>query len=154
MGYTAQPKRFNLTPSRKGIGKAVARGSRAKIAKQCLDDLVIRKHIIKHIGFAVKSEIVALCSDRVESVLRQVSKESLTEFKWYTFLDEMKIHAPILFHILQQCTTTKVIRANANFVIGMCGAMLCKLRSPKMSLIHRILSLILYSGHCSKAVSV
>ncbi len=109
--------------------------------------------IVKNIATRVKSELIKLCSDPVSSVLQQVDKKSITEFSFDAFLTELKTHSPILLNILQQCTTTKVPRSNRTHVIGMCVAILCKLRNPRMCLFHKIVSLILYSGHCSKPVS-
>ena len=153
MGYKSGPKRLNLTPSRKAFGKAIARGSRAKIAQECLKDPITREHVIKNIAATIKSEIVTLCSESVNSILQQDSKNSIMDFSWDNFLNELKAHTPVLFQILQHCTVTKVPRSNKMFVISMCVAMLCKLRNPRMSLIHKIVALILYSGHSSKAVS-
>ena len=150
VGYKSGPKRLNLTPSRKAFGKAIARGSRAKVAQECLKDPITRKHIIKKVAAIVKSEVATLCSDSANSILQQ---DCITEFTWEDFINELKVHAPIFFQILQQCTTTKIVRSNKSFVTAMCAAILCKLRNPRMSLIHKIISLILYSGHCSKAVS-
>lgn len=43
--YTDRPKSYLLTPSRKKVGKLVARGSKIAIADQFLKDLQLRKHI-------------------------------------------------------------------------------------------------------------
>ena len=152
MGYAARPRRYLLTPSRKGIGKAVARGSRVSLALQCLEDERVRKHIIKRVGKIVMSEVAKMCSNEVNSILKQQSKTKLFSFNWDTVIDELRVHAPTLLEILQSCTNTKVARSNRHCVIAMCASMLCKLRCPTMSLAHKTLSLILYSGHCSKKV--
>ena len=75
-------------------------------------------------------------------------------FKWPLVMDEMNQHAPVLLQILNCCTSTRRLRANRNSVIATCTAMLCKLRSSKMSLIHKVLSLVLYAGHASKKVAI
>ena len=142
-----------LTPSRKRIGKAVARGSRLAIVSHCLDDAVVRKHIISRIGKMVQSEVATLCSDRCNSILRRHSKEQLLKFKWENVNLEMGEHAPILLSLLHAATRTRRKRPNQEAVIAMCAAMMCKLRRPEMSTAQKTLSLILYAGHASKQVN-
>ena len=141
-----------LTPSRKQIAKAIARGSRLAIVSHCLQDPVVRKHIISRVGKMVQSEIATLCSDGCNSVLRRHSKEQLLKFKWEDVSLEMQQHAPILLSLLYAATHTRRNRPNQEAVIAMCTAMLCKLRRPDMSAAHKTLSLILYAGHASKQV--
>ena len=146
------PRSYNLTPSRKKMGKAIARGSRLSIATQCLNDEDISKHVIKKVGRMVHSEIVALCSDRVDSTLKHHSRDELLNFKWGDIYDELQQHAPILLEILLAATATNCARPNREALISMCAAMICKLRSPHMNAAQKILSLILYAGHASKQV--
>jgi hypothetical protein len=153
IGYTRCPKNYNLTPSRKKLGKAIARGSMLTVALKCVEDDRIRPHIVRKIGQLVKGEIVNLCSKKVQSVLHSQSRESLMDFKWEIMIEEMCKHAPILLEILKYCTSTKRPRANRRSVLVMCVAMLCKLRCSDMSLAHKVLSLILHAGHSSKKVS-
>ena len=71
------------------------------------------------------------------------------EFNWSVIMEEMRDHAPVL---LKQSTRTKCPQPNRHSVIAMCVAMLCKLRCSDMSLVHKVISLILYAGHSSKQV--
>ena len=83
-----------MTPSRKKIGKALARGSRVAIATQCLKDEVVSKHIIKKVCSMVKSEVEALCSDAVDSTLKHHSRDELMTFECCNIYSEMQQHAP------------------------------------------------------------
>ena len=150
--YAKHQKKCVLTPSRKHIGKAVARGSRHAIVSHCFEDPVMRKYIISRVGKILQSEVAALCSDRCNSVLRRHSKEQLLKFKWEDVNLEMRVHAPILLSLLHAATRTQRSRPNQEAVITMCAAMMCKLRRRDMSTIHKTLSLILYAGHASKQV--
>ena len=144
--YARKPQSYNLTPSRKQIGKAVARGSRLSIATQCLKDADTRKHIIHKVGKVVQSEVAALCSGK------RKSKEELTRFKFQDVIHEMQERAPTLLSILLDATKTWRSRPNQTAVITMCTAMIYKLRRPEMSVAQKILLLILYAGHSAKKV--
>ena len=62
----------------------------------------------------------------------------------------MKVHAPTLLSILEACANRN--KDFCNGVIGMCSAMLLKLHYSRMSLVQKVLSVILLSGHASKQV--
>ena len=62
--------RYTLTPSRKHIGRAVARGSRMAIVTHCLKDAMVQQHIISKFGKLLQSEVATLCSNRCISALR------------------------------------------------------------------------------------
>ena len=68
-------------------------------------------------------------------------------------MDEMKTRAPTLLYILESCTETRKVRKNKEAIVGLITAILCKHRRPSASLLQRIVSIILYSGHASKRVS-
>ena len=151
IGY-ARPRSYNIhTPTRKHISKAVARGSKVAVALHCLEDKKVRQHIIRKIGKTVRGEIAKLCSKSV-TVLHKKKVNSFMEFSWSVILEEMRDHTPVLLEILKQSTSTARPRPNRHLIIAMCVAMLCKLRNSDMSLVHQVISLILYAGHSSKQV--
>lgn len=152
IGYEGRPRTYTLTPSRKRMGKAVARGSRISIANQCLNDEDISKHVIKKICRMVRAEMEVMCSDKVDSTLKHHSREELLSFSWEKIYNEMQQHAPTFLEILLAATATRCPRPNQEAVISMCSAMICKLRRPQMSAAQKTLSLILYAGHASKKV--
>ena len=90
-----------------------------------------------------------MASDNVHSIL---STGSMKEFQWKTLIKELCTYAPVLLNILQAAIKTRVPRSNTNAVVCTCAAILLKHRNPKMSLLQKIISLILYSGHTSKQV--
>ena len=147
-----QPHTYSLTPSRRKMCKAVARGSRISIATQCLSDEDVSKNIIKKVCRMIQAEVEALCSDRVDSTLKHHSRDELMNFKWSSIYGELQQHTPILLEILLAATTTRSPRPNREAVISMCASMICKLRRPQMSTAQKTLSLILYAGHASKQV--
>ena len=90
-----------------------------------------------------------VCSDATASMLRNDEREQLSSFSWDALIKELSTHAPIL----KECTKTKVKRINEQAVIGVCAGILLKHRFNRMSLLQKIISIILFNGCSSKAVS-
>ena len=147
-----KPQRYVLTPSRKHLGKAVARGTRVSVAKECLKDPVTKKYIMKRIGMLVRNELIFMCSDTTNSILRQQFSSAYKQFSWEKLLNELETNAPLFLSILQECTHTRRPRRNRNVVVCMCAALLLKFRFSKMCLVQKVLSLVLYGGNSGKLV--
>ena len=143
-----------MTPNRRSICKPLVRGNRVALARQCLKDLRIRKHITKGVGLLLRHEVASMCSDKADSILRSKTTQAVEEFCWEDVLGEMKMRAPTLLSLLQSCTRTKKARSNVNCVIGLITAIVCKHQRPSASLLQRLISVILYSGHASKRLSL
>lgn len=147
-------KSYLMTPSRKGICKTIARRSHSALARRCLENSEIRKYILKGVSQLLKREIAVLCSDSIESVLRDKSNDALKSFKWKTLVNELSNHCPSLLTILRHCTKFPNIKSQQEAVIGVIVAILCKNRRASASLFQRIISIVLYGGHASKRVSI
>ena len=147
MGYK-KTKSYILTPSRKNLGKFVARESRNSIAIHCWKDPIIRRYILKALHITLRREICAVCSNEADSLLKSQSPG----FKWHQLEAELSTHAPTLKSLLHACFSTTVARQNEIYLVSFCAEMMFKQRRLSMSLLHKILSVILYSGHCSKQV--
>ena len=114
-----------LTPTRKKIGKAVARGSKYAIVRECFTDLKTRQFVLNYLGNIICKEIKTMVSLESNSIL-QSSK--LEDFKWDMLLNELNKYAPIFINLLQCLTKTKTKRSNEKAVIGMCASILLKHR--------------------------
>ena len=164
-------RKYTLTPSRKAMGKAVARRSKQSLIVQALKDPVTKVFIVKKIGILLKQELTQMCSDKAKSFL-QYQSASVLEFEWDTLIAELSIHAPVLLSLLSSCTMTRKPRQNSSAVIGMCCTLLlkfryffircnlnnsdfyCHYRYSKMCLIQKAVSLILYASNCGKQVII
>ena len=155
IGYQA-PKTYVLTPSRKRYGKLIARGSCNSIARQCLDDVKCRQHVIAAIGHQIKAEVWALCANNMDSVQRNKDAKTLKTFSWDPIVIEAKQYAPTLFELLRVSTQTnkKTVRLQDrnNALIGLCISVICKHRNPSKALFQRVVSLVLYAWHSGKKV--
>ena len=139
-----------LTPKRKKIVKCVTRKSNKSVANECMKSDDIRKYILLRLGIILRQEIKSMCSKHVNSILQQSISE--VSFSWELLISELSTHAPLLFRLLTECTKTRSQRRNRNAVIGICSAILLKYRYMNMSMVQKIVSVILYTGHSSKMV--
>ena len=115
----------------------------------------VRKYIkIQKVAKLVRVEMSSLCSERVDSMLRNHCKDSLINFDWDDFKAELLSNAPVLVSLLEACTHTKTPRTNTTSVIGMRAALMLKHRFTQMSLVQKIVSLVLYAGHSDKQVVI
>ena len=120
-------RKYTLTPSRKAMGKAVARHSKHSLIVQALKYPVTKVFIVKKIGMLLKQELAKMCSDKAKSFLQYQSASALV-FEWDNLIAELSIHAPVLLSLLSSCTMMLKPRQNWSAVIGMCCALLLKFR--------------------------
>ena len=153
VGYK-RPRTFLLTPQRKHLGKAVARRSKKAIAAECMKDQAVQKHIVKLVGKMVHREIKKFCSDSANSILKRDDPQCIKTFSWESFSSEISKFAPVLKSILQATSKTGMSNTDFNVVMCVCVALLLRNRNPRMNLIQKIISLLLYGGHSSKQVSL
>ena len=134
-----------MTPRRRQLCKPLARGSHCALARKCLKDHRVKKYVTKGFGTLLRKEISRLCSD-------DGGITNLAELKWNDVLHSMTLHAPTLLALLQSCSKTRRPRKNQSAIIGVLASILCKHRRPS-SILQKVVSLILYTGHASKKVS-
>ena len=94
-----------------------------------------------------------MCTDKVTSMLKSKSAQSLSSFSWTAIQAELKSHAPTLLSILVDMTKT-CAKKDATAVICICASMILKFRNPCMSLVRHMLSVLLYAGHAKKKVII
>ena len=154
-----------LTRSLKRIGRSVGRQNRKSIARQVVADTVTRTHIVDQLGKVIDKEMRQMCSLKVPSILRGSDPNVLRTFSWSKVIDELKSVAPTLLRVLQSCVSVKeppskrrlhkkTVRPKGDGIIGLCAAIVLRHRNQSMNLVQHVLSLVLYSGHSSKMVSI
>lgn len=137
-----KPRNYHLTPSRKKVGKAVARGSKKQVVSECMKDPRMKTYPIQLLGRQLRNELTSLCSNSTNSILQDLSTDALREFTWGKLYSEVEAKAPTPLALLQMCTYTREPRHNRIAIIGMCAALLLKLRFHRMCLIQKIVSFI------------
>ena len=69
IGYS-KPRSVVLTPSRTKLGRILARGSKASLIRECLNDEYLRKLVVSQIGGILYNEIRELCSNKFGSIMK------------------------------------------------------------------------------------
>jgi len=96
--------------------------------------------------------VKVLCSEKTASILCSGKYDDIMSFKWAILMEELKLHAPVLTHVLTSCTASKQPSSNRMAIICVCASVLLKYWCSRMSLFQKIVMLILYAGHCGKQV--
>ena len=128
----------------------VARGSKAAIARHCLQDPIITKHILSKLSHILQTEIASLCSEKNGSTLKTCT--TLEDFCFDDVIEDGNRSCPFLMSILKACTSSRYSYINQKALQVMFLAVFCKCRSEKVNTVQKILSVILYFGHCSQQV--
>ncbi len=132
----------------------MARKSPKAIADECMKNRESYDHIVAIVCRSIREEVRTIASTKMQSALLCKSKESIYGFRWQPVKLELQTHAPLLLRVLNAATTTRTERMNQDIVVVMCFALILKHRNPTINLLQKIISLILYSGHCSKQVNI
>ena len=152
VGYE-KPKLFNLTPSRKKIGRILGRGNKGSLAAMVLhpSNKALQGQVLKQVGRMCFREIKSLCSDNYCAMLRNTSDVSLTHFSWESIWVEVSNKAPTLISILTNCLPVET-KPDKKPIICVCAALICKLRNQKMCHMQSAISLLLHAGHAGSQV--
>lgn len=135
------------------MSKALARGNKKSVIDDCFKDPKTHTYLKKKLGRVLKSEIRVMCSNKVQSTLHSTTTcNNLNKFKWSIVIEEMKVHAPLLFDLLASCIPLS--GTNSESIICMCSSLILCNHFKHMNFIQKIISLILYAGRAGKQVSV
>ena len=86
------------------------------------------------------------------SILGMTKKNDLLSFKWEKIIQEAETVASCLLHVLKISPQTKNDKKTSTPIIGLIISILCYFRRS-MSIVQKVVSTILYAGHCSKQVN-
>ena len=121
----------------------------------------IRKAVLKHVSKKIHQECKSLCSKSHEkSILRSSSRSAadIKNFQWHKVTYELRNRAPTLYHVLCAACycmrSSKDKRKQGKRVLPLAAAILLKGRNQFLCRAHKVLSTILYAGHCSKMVYI
>ena len=95
-----------------------------------------------------------MCSATVNSVILNSRPENMATFHWSQLEEELKKNTPLLWNILITCTKRRRNSSTCtpSNVPCVCAAVLLNCHNSRMSLVHKIISCILYAGHSYKQV--
>jgi hypothetical protein len=101
---------------------------------------------------SLKKEVKQMLRLSTNSMLLHSASNNLECFSWEKFEKELQMNTPKLYDVMMALTSTRSSRSNRSAVMCMCAAIIFKFRYAKMSLIHKLISCVLYAGHTSKQV--
>lgn len=148
---------------------SVCRRSHASIARQVMRNSKIRVNVLAMLWKDLLKELKVMTSKKINSCLRQKSISALRSFSWTQLESEVESHAPTLYHVLQGLVTVPrqkwsqkkgqqskrcSYHASNSAVFGLCVAVLLRHCNHSMSLVQKIISLVLHSGHAGKQVHI
>ena len=133
--------------------KAAARRSYKSMADSTWTHTRVQPYVKKQFFSQLRKEIKHLCSFSVNSMMLQSGYKSFESFSWRKVEKELRCNSPLFYDVLMQMTKTRRPRSNHTIILCVCAAIILKFRYPKMSLIQKIISCVLYYGHCSKQVN-
>lgn len=154
VGYPKKSKSYFLTPSRKVIGKSLARRQGFSFAKATWQSERYRQEILRHIQRQIAMEAKRLCSSTDTCSLRGKTADFLTTIDWEELYKELSSKAPVLMSALGAVLRRHSINQPGQKV-AVCTSVAVLLfhRNRSVSLIQRATAMILYAGHSSKNVS-
>ena len=160
------------TPKRKSFVRKISRsGDTAKsVARAALSDPDVMKYLAAGFGKQIKFEIKRLCTARVNSIQKSSDRRHVIQFPWVTIIEEAKEHCPSLLTLLYASTKTEMLRFGCmpvcvisfylcyrpNHLQFLCAVicLLSKFHNDHMSLFQKLISAILFEGHCGTMVSL
>lgn len=156
VSYTKQNKFHHLSSSLKKLGRFVGHGNRKSIAQAAVQNDTLLPHVITKLAAHLRrKEVIPICSDEHDSLLRLKSKPAIENFTWESVWLELKQNAPGLVSFL--CALLPFAKRNSETTrpaLCMCVSILLKLQNPKVNLVQSMVSLILKSGHATKQVCI
>lgn len=147
-----------MTPSRKHIGRSLARRQGLSFATASWQNPLFRNRILGVVRRTITEEARGLCSTLNVCSLRSmnIDLESVAKFDWESLYAELSTRAPVLFSMLEAVLRRNAVKDQPRSKAVLCTAasILLHHRNEKLSLIQIIVSVVLYAGHSSKRVSV
>ena len=156
VSYSKESKYHQLTRSLKKLGRYIGRGNRKSIANAAVSNNSLRPEIVQKLGQVIRNkEVVRICSDEHDSILRLKSKPALEHFSWETVWEELSQNAPMLMSLLLNLVpSSKRDSESVKPALCVCASVILKLNNQKMNLVQSAVSLVLKAGHATKQVNI
>lgn len=110
----------------------------------------ISNHVLQEVAAKIKAEMRQLASEEHDSILRD-TVEGIKHFSWDTITLELQRKVPTLMQLL--CLLVKKPAISKPF-ISCLASQLVKDRHPKLGLMQRAVSVMLYGNGSSKQVRI
>jgi hypothetical protein len=149
------PRSYGMnTPNRRKLTKLIIKGKPTSVANHIMKDPRYLPALLRRVGQSIGKEVVSLCSDKVASSFGKSKVSDLMCIDWGKMIEEVKVHAPCWSSMILSCFRTLNKNKRSDPLVLMIVSLLCNFRKRSMNVIQKVISIILYAGHCSKKVSV
>jgi len=142
--YDSGPRIYKMTPSRELMAKQLARKDYHALSKAFVN--AHSNAAIEEIGRIIKQEIKYICSNTHNSLLRSYGAD-IKKFSWETVWEELKENTPKLVLLVSVICPKGSIILKSTII-----CMMLKQSNPKMSLLQRVISVMMYGNTVHKAV--
>ena len=154
--WPSKVKVNTLPEGLESLGKMLCRGTYGQIATAAWKNPMLRKHLQQHFLKEVDKECSNMCSSKDPSCLRSTKAQDVKKFSFSKVEGELQKRAPLLSAVLWTASLRKSKRADEDPFwkpsVCMAAAVLLKNRSPCMTLLQLINTIIIY--HSGIMVSV
>lgn len=137
--YGSYEKNYKLSPFTVENAKRMVRRSYKALSSSLLESERTGEIFLSQMIEEIKKEIKHICSTTHNSILRDTF-EGIKQFSWDTVSNELWTNVPTLMTILSQLTS------GDERLACMMVSMILKKRLPKMGLVQRAMSLLLYGN--------
>ena len=149
--YPSGSKVFTIkTPSRKAGVKQYARRCYQAVAATAVQSTTTSDKVMREVVKTIKREMRELSSLEHDSILRD-TVEAVKHFSWETVTLELNSKLPTLMQLLR-CLVRN--RSQSKPFIASLACQLLKDNHPKLGLMQRAVSVLLYGNGTSKHVSL
>lgn len=152
MSHSTRNRYHHISHSLKKLARCVGHKNCKSIASAAVGNMKLRPHVVEKLARSIRmQELVPLCSDKHDSILRLKSKPALEHFSWETVWEELRVNAPLLLSFFS-CLLPKRKQQEVHPAICMLASIVLRLNNQKVNLVQSVVSLILRAGHATKQV--
>lgn len=137
-----------VTPRRKKIASLLVRGKPKSLALELIKHRRYLQPLLGQVGALLKREMRHLCSNNVADSITSIK---LANFSWSNYFRKIKSHAPCIVELLTLILTGKS-KTNKD-IIRVIVSIITSFKRSSMNVVQKMISIILYAGHCSKQVN-
>lgn len=149
IGYPSGEKNFKVTtPARKRSVKRLARHSYKSLVSSMVKCSTTSTKVLSEVAQKIKAEMKDISSQHHDSILLD-AHEAVKQFSWESVLLELQEMMPTLMQLLMKLVTNP---SEKKPLLCLLASQLLKQRYPKLCLVQRAISALLYGNGTNKQV--
>lgn len=146
--------KFNIdTPWRKATITRLARRNMQSFSSTIANESVTAGPVLNQFAANIRKEMKLICSDEHNSIIRNATDGNKI-FKWDHLFSELSSCMPAFVSLLLSIIPKGKNDERRIMLVCVIISMILKWRFPKISLLQRAISVLLYGNGCSKQVNI